>query len=103
MTQWIDACSADAIEREDVVRFDHEDRTFAIYRNHADEYFCTDGLCTHEEVHLADGLVVENTIECPKHSSIFDFTTGEVETPPAYESLRTYRIKVENDRVMIEI
>lgn len=103
MTQWIDACSADAIDKEDVVRFDHDGRTFAIYRNHADEYFCTDGLCTHEEVHLADGLVVENTIECPKHFSIFDFTTGEVETPPAYESLRTYRTKVENGRVMIEM
>ena len=103
MTRWIDACSADEIDKEDVIRFDHEDRTFAIYRNHADEYFCTDGLCTHEEVHLADGLVVENTIECPKHSSIFDFTTGEVETPPAYESLRTYPTKVRNGRVMIEI
>lgn len=103
MIQWIDACSVDEIDKEEVIRFDHEDRTFAIYRNHADEYFCTDGLCTHEEVHLADGLVVENTIECPKHSSIFDFITGEVETPPAYESLRTYPTKVENGRVMIEI
>ena len=100
---WIDACAASDIDAEEAIRFDHEGRTFAIFRNDCDEYYCTDGLCTHEEIHLADGLVVENTVECPKHSSIFDFTTGEVETPPACENLRTYSTKVENGRILIEI
>lgn len=103
MTQWIDACSTDDIEEEDVRRFDHDGRTFALYRNDADRYFCTDGLCTHEDIHLADGLVSGNTIECPKHSSVFDFSTGAVETPPACESLRTYPVRVEKGRVMIGI
>jgi 3-phenylpropionate/trans-cinnamate dioxygenase ferredoxin component len=86
---WTDACSVDDIDPEEAIRFDHKGRTFAVFRNHQDEYYCTDGLCTHEQVHLADGLVMENTIECPKHASIFNFTTGEVETPPACENLRT--------------
>ena len=42
---------------EDVVRFDHGGRTYAIYRTADDRYFATDGLCTHEKVHLADGFV----------------------------------------------
>lgn len=100
---WIDACSAGEIGAEEAKRFDHGERTFAIFRNDRHEYFCTDGLCTHENVHQADGLVMENTIECPKHSSIFDFTTGEVETPPACANLLTYPTKVENGRVMIEV
>ena len=100
---WIDACATDAIDAEDVIRFDHGGRTFAIYRNHEDGYFCTDGLCTHEDIHLCDGLVVENTIECPKHSSIFNFITGEVETPPACNNLRTYPTKIEDGHVYIEI
>ncbi|WP_413718733.1 MocE family 2Fe-2S type ferredoxin [Silicimonas sp. MF1-12-2] len=100
---WIDACSAEDIDTEDVIRFDHGGRTFAIYRNHEGAYFCTDGLCTHEDVHLADGLVVENTIECPKHASIFDFTTGEVETPPACENLGTHPTRSENGRVLVEL
>ncbi len=100
---WIDACSTADIDAESVIRFDHGARTFAIYRNHEGAWFCTDGLCTHEEIHLADGLVIENTIECPKHSSIFDFTTGEVETPPACNNLHCYATRVEGDRVMVEI
>jgi 3-phenylpropionate/trans-cinnamate dioxygenase ferredoxin component len=100
---WIDACSAEDIDAEEVIRFDHGGRTFAIFRNDKNEYYCTDGLCTHENVHLADGLVMENTVECPKHASIFNYTTGEVETPPACEDLHTYTTKVENGRVLIEM
>ncbi|HMQ57864.1 MAG TPA: MocE family 2Fe-2S type ferredoxin [Rhizobiaceae bacterium] len=103
MAERIDACSADEIEAEGARRFDHGGRTFAIFRNDSGGYFCTDGLCTHEDVHLADGLVLENTVECPKHASVFDFTTGEVETPPACENLKTYATRIENGRVMIEI
>jgi 3-phenylpropionate/trans-cinnamate dioxygenase ferredoxin component len=103
MADWVDACSIDDIEEEDVIRFDHGSRTFIIVRDHKDNYYCTDGLCTHEDVHLSDGLVVEATIECPKHSSIFDCTNGEVETPPACESLHTYPTKVEDGRVFVEI
>ena len=100
---WIDACSTDDIDAEDVRRFDHGGRTFIIVRNHEDAYYCSDGMCTHEDVHLCDGLVVENTIECPKHSSIFNVTNGEVETPPACENLRTYPTRVENGRVLVDL
>jgi 3-phenylpropionate/trans-cinnamate dioxygenase ferredoxin component len=99
---WIDAGPAD-LAPEEGRRFDHAGRTFAIFRNHEDAYFCTDGLCTHEDVHLCDGLVIENTVECPKHASIFDFTTGVVETPPACNNLRTYPTRVDAGRVMMEI
>lgn len=99
---WIDAGAAD-LDPETARRFDRAGHTFAIYRNHEDGYFCTDGLCTHEAIHLCDGLVIENTVECPKHSSIFDFTTGVVETPPACNNLRTYPAKVVDGRVLIEV
>jgi hypothetical protein len=31
MAEWIDVCALDDIEEEDVVRFDHDGRTFAVY------------------------------------------------------------------------
>ena len=52
--EWIDACAAGDIDEEDVLRFDHGGRTFAIYRTTDDRYFATDGLCTHEQAHLAE-------------------------------------------------
>jgi 3-phenylpropionate/trans-cinnamate dioxygenase ferredoxin subunit len=103
MARWIDACSADDIENEGVIRFDHEGRTFAIYRSPDDDYYCTDGLCTHEKVHLADGLVMGDEVECPKHAGAFDYRTGEAMRAPVCINLRTYPTKVDDGRVAIEI
>ncbi|GAB2177167.1 MocE family 2Fe-2S type ferredoxin [Dongia sp. agr-C8] len=103
MAEWIDACGTEDIELEEVIRFDHGAKTFAIYRSPENEYFCTDGLCTHEKVHLSDGLVMDNVIECPKHNGQFDYKTGEALRVPACVDLWTYRTKVENGRVLIEL
>ena len=103
MPQWVDVCSPSEIDEEDLVRFDHGDRTFAVYRSADDEYFCTDGLCTHEQVHLADGLVMDHIIECPKHNGRFDYRTGEAKGAPVCVDLNTYPTKIENGRVLIQI
>ena len=103
MAQWIDACAAGDIAIEDLIRFDHGGRVFAVYRSPDDAYFCTDGLCTHEKVNLCDGLVMDYTIECPKHNGQFDYRTGEALRMPACINLKTYRVKVENGRVLIEV
>ena len=73
MSTWLRACATDDIETEDLIRFDNGDRSYAIYRSHRDEFFCTDGLCTHEAVHLENGLVMDYIIECPMHNGQFDY------------------------------
>ena len=35
---------------EDVVRWDHDDRSFAIYHGADGAFYCTDGFCTHERL-----------------------------------------------------
>ena len=99
---WIDAMDAGAIEEEDVARWDHGERTFAIYRSpDGRAYYCTDGLCTHQAVHLADGLVLDETIECPMHNGRFDYRSGRALRAPACDDLATYPVKVEAGRVMV--
>ena len=100
---WVRACARDDIEPEDLIRFDHEGRTFAIYRSPDGEFYSTDGLCTHEQVHLEDGLVMDHVIECPKHNGQFDYRTGEATRAPACERLATYAVRVDGDDVLIEI
>lgn len=100
---WIDACGADDVEEEDVIRWDHGDQTYAIYRSAAGEYYCTDGLCTHEQVHLADGLVMDHEIECPRHNGLFDYRTGEALRAPVCVNLGTHETKVEDGRVKVQI
>ena len=100
---WVEACAVDDIEEEDVLRFDHGDRSFAIYRSADDAFFATDGFCTHERQHLADGLVMDDIIECPKHNGRFNYRTGEAKGAPVCVNLQTFPVKVLNGKVMIDL
>lgn len=100
---WVRVCVTEDIDLEDVVRFDHGTQTFAIYRSLNDEFFATAGFCTHERTCLADGLVMGNIIECPKHNGRFDYQTGRGKGAPIIEDLQTYRTKVEDGAVFIDV
>jgi 3-phenylpropionate/trans-cinnamate dioxygenase ferredoxin subunit len=100
---WIQACATDDIDEEDLVRFDHGGRVFAIYKSPDGAFFATDGVCTHEHAYLADGLVMDDIIECPKHNGRFNYKTGEAKGAPACVNLQTYPVKVEGDAVFIEV
>ncbi|WP_455274109.1 MocE family 2Fe-2S type ferredoxin [Rhizobium herbae] len=103
MSNWVEVCATDEIDEEDVIRFDHEGKTFAVYRSPDDGFFATDGLCTHEKIHLADGLVMHDIIECPKHNGRFNYKTGEAKGAPVCVNLKTYQVKVEAGSVFISL
>src|ERR671927_365925 len=101
MAEWVEACAVDDVDEEDVIRFDHGGRTFAIYRSPEDAFFATDGLCTHEKAHLADGLVMDDIIECPKHNGRFNYKTGQAKGAPVIIDIRTFKTKVQGGDVMV--
>jgi 3-phenylpropionate/trans-cinnamate dioxygenase ferredoxin subunit len=100
---WIAVCGVADIESEGVIRFDHQGATYAIYRSADDRYFATAGLCTHEKVHLADGFVMDDLIECPKHNGLFSYETGEARGAPVCINLATYPTKVESGTVFVAL
>ncbi|XDB00136.1 MocE family 2Fe-2S type ferredoxin [Sulfitobacter sp. LCG007] len=100
---WIDACASDDIEEEDVIRWDHGGQTFAIYHGADGAFYCTDGLCTHEQVHLADGLVMDFEIECPRHNGVFDYRSGKALRAPVCVDLATYEVRDVDGRIEVLI
>ena len=100
---WKPACAVDAVAKEDVLRFEDGGRVLAIYRTADDRFFASDGLCTHEQADLTEGLVTGTIIECPKHNGRFDFVTGKAKRRPACIDLKIYPVRVENDVVLVLI
>jgi 3-phenylpropionate/trans-cinnamate dioxygenase ferredoxin subunit len=99
---WVAVCGVDEIDEEDVIRFDHDDQTFAIYRSPDGTFHATDGLCTHERAFLSEGLVMGDVIECPKHNGRFNYKTGEAKRAPARADLRTYPVMVQAGMVFLK-
>jgi 3-phenylpropionate/trans-cinnamate dioxygenase ferredoxin component len=100
---WVDVCGVEEIDEEDVIRFDHDAQTFAIYRSLDGSFHATDGLCTHEHAYLAEGLVMGEIVECPKHNGRFNYKTGEAKRAPVSVNLRTYPVMVEAGRVFLKL
>ena len=100
---WIDVCASGRIAANDVIRFDHDRRTYAIYRTHDGRVCATDGMCTHGNTHLADGFVSGVVVECPKHNGRFDVTTGEARRLPACVALRTHDVRDDAGRVRLRL
>ena len=66
-------------------------------------YALVDGLCTHARAPLADGLLLDGCIECPKHNGRFDVFTGEALRKPAKLPLGTYPVRVVAGRILASV
>ena len=93
--QWHRVGPAEDIDEEDVMRFDVGDATYAVYRT-ASGYYATDGHCTHEATHLADGFVIDEIIECPMHQGRFHIPSGKAKGAPVVTDLRSPPVKGED-------
>lgn len=75
-------------------------RDIAIY--HIDgQYYATDDVCTHAYARLSLGFLEGHEIECPLHFGRFDVRTGKGLCAPIDSDLRTYRVRVEDDKIQI--
>jgi len=43
------------------------------------------------------------TIECPRHGSLFDITTGKPKTLPAYVPVDTFTVIIEDETIKLEV
>jgi Na+-transporting NADH:ubiquinone oxidoreductase subunit F len=98
---WIAVCAAEELREGDVLRFDVNNNTYAIYHTQNNQFYATDGICTHGNTHLSDGLVIGDVIECPKHNGRFSIVDGSVKRPPVCAALKTYEIKVKDSMLWL--
>ena len=61
--------------------------------------------CSHDDGPLAEGEFSPEacTVECPRHGSLFDLTTGRPKTLPAYAPVQTFTAAVVDDNIVLEV
>ena len=67
------------------------------------EYFAIDGTCSHEKASLVLGEVSDHEVMCPLHGARFDLRTGRHLSLPAVRPVASYPVKVEGDKIWVEI
>ncbi len=99
---WVEVCSTADVEEGRPLRVDVEDRQLIVVKLD-DGYHALDGICTHEYAELWLGFISGDTITCPLHLSQFSLRTGEVVSPPADQALRIYPVRVDNNKILVDV
>lgn len=68
-----------------------------------EEYHAVGAYCRHYGAPLVDGALNGERVVCPLPHSCFNATTGDLEEPPALDSLPCYEVRSENDQVTVRI
>ena len=98
-------CAAGEVAEGEVRRFTVGERLIAIV-NLGDEGFrAIDAICSHAKYYLDEGEVDLDleTIECPKHGSTFDLSSGKPRTLPATQPVEVFPVMTDGDDVLIEV
>jgi fatty acid desaturase/NAD(P)H-flavin reductase/nitrite reductase/ring-hydroxylating ferredoxin subunit len=99
----IAVCSTDDLPEGEVMRFDFRQKTYAVYRTIANEYFATDGFCTHGNAHLAEGVLIGDTIECHKHNGRYNLRDGSPARIPVITGINTHRVEVSSGKIILDL
>ena len=64
--------------------------------------YAVEDKCSHADIPLCGGQIIGNFITCPVHGAVFDLTDGSVQSPPAFEDLRTFEVKVDGTSISVK-
>lgn len=66
-----------------------------------DEIIAIEDICTHDGGEISEGCIVDGAIECPRHGARFCLRTGKVLSPPAYEPLHVFPVRIQDGKVSV--
>ncbi len=68
-----------------------------------DEFFCLENRCSHALSTFNEGRLRGYRLMCPLHGATFDVRDGQVCGPPAVRPIRSYAVRVEGDRLEVQL
>jgi len=101
-SEWVDIGGADSVSEAAPLPLEIDGNAVVIVRC-GKELYAVEDRCTHDGESLGGAEVENCEIVCPRHGSHFCLRTGEALTPPAYEPLRTYRVREQDGRILLEL
>ena len=99
--EWRDVGGVDAVSETTALSAEVDGVAVVIVRC-GRELYAVEDRCTHNGEPLSGAQVEDCQIVCPRHGSHFCLRTGEALSPPAYEALRTYRVREQDGRILLE-
>ena len=103
--QQIEVCAASELPSGEMKLVDAPDGAKIGVFNCDGTLYAIEDRCSHDDGPLAEGPFdpERKTVECPRHRSLFDITTGRPKTLPAYLPVDTFPVRVEDGVIKLEV
>ena len=100
----IDVCPLSELAPGDKRLVEWEELEIGVFNCEGTVYAIEDR-CTHDDGPLVQGTFDQQacTVECPRHGSLFDLTSGKPRTLPAYVPVDTFVVIIEDDTIKLEV
>jgi 3-phenylpropionate/trans-cinnamate dioxygenase ferredoxin component len=104
MPEIIDICRIEELPPGEMKLVEHDDIEIGVF-NCDGAFYAIEDRCSHDDGPLAEGPFDPEAceVECPRHGSLFDLTTGKPKTLPAYEPVDTFAVIVADDLIKLEV
>jgi 3-phenylpropionate/trans-cinnamate dioxygenase ferredoxin subunit len=100
MSDWVDVAAVADLPPGESRTVDVDGAQVAVF-NVEGAYYAIEDVCTHDGGLLTGGEVDGDQVICPRHGARFCIRTGKALTPPAYEDVATFPVRVESARVQV--
>ena len=101
----IDVCRLEEFGEGETRLVEVDGRKIGVFHCADGELVAIEDRCSHDDGPLAEGEFDAGacTVECPRHGSLFDLSSGRPKTLPAYLPVETFDVTVEDGVVKLEI
>ncbi len=101
MSEWVKVVQQNALADGEHIIVDVDGTDVAVFKIDG-AYYAIEDVCSHDGAPIADGALDGDEIICPRHGARFCVKTGAVKSPPAYEDIACFKVKIEDDIVQVK-
>ena len=98
--EYVTVASVDELGNGERIIVEIDGEPIAVF-NIAGMYYAIMDVCSHDDGPVAEGVMDDYDIECPRHGAKFDIRTGKALTLPAVVDIPAYPVRVEGDEIQI--
>ena len=100
MSGWVDVIDENEMADGENIVIDVDGTDVAVFKIEGGFYAIED-VCSHDGAEIASGELDGYEIICPRHGARFCVKTGAVKSPPAYENIEVFPVRIENGKVQV--
>ncbi len=102
MTDWVAVAKAEDCPQGEKIVIDTDAGKIAIFHL-SQGLFAMEDRCSHDNGELASGEVEGDEVICPRHGARFCILNGKALTPPAYEDIEVFKVRVVDGMIEVDI